>query len=183
MSEVQNQSAPARAASPPGAVALRMRRLPALWAASPFALMRQFSMDVDRLFGEALTDGPPTPQIEVFERDGKFVVRADLPGFSKNDVAVDLADDVLTISGERHDEHEQTRQGVRVSERHYGRFSRRVPLPEGAEAEKAQATFHNGVLEVAIPAPAVRQSSRRIEIQDGTGAGTPNPGEQTQTTS
>ena len=85
--------------------------------------------------------------MEVFERDGQLVVRADLPGLSKNDVSIDLADDVLTISGERHEEHEATRHGVRVSERHYGRFSRRVPLPEGVDAGKARATFQNGVLE------------------------------------
>ena len=60
--------------------------MPTLWAASPFALMRQFSMDLDRLFGDALTYDSATPQIEVFERGNQFVVRADLPGLSKNDV-------------------------------------------------------------------------------------------------
>lgn len=132
--------------------------------------MRQFSTDLDRLFGDALSYDSPTPQIEVFERDDHFVVRADLPGLSRDDVTVELADDMLTISCERREEHEQTRHGVRVSERQYGRFVRRVPLPDGVSAENAQATFQNGVPEIAIPAPAGHHKGRRIEIQEGTGA-------------
>ncbi len=124
-------------------------------------------MDIDRLFGEALNAGPPTPQIEVVERDGQFIVRADLPGLSKDDLSVELAEDTLTISGERREEHDETRQGVRISERQYGRFNCRIPLPEGVNGEKAQATFQNGLLEITIPAPAGHQQGRRIKIQHG----------------
>ncbi len=148
----------------------RPQQLSPLWAANPFALMRQFSMDFDRLFGDVPGYGPSTPQIEVFERGEQFVVRADLPGLDKNDVAVELADNMLTISGERRDEHVETRHGVRVSERQYGHFVRRVPLPDGISGEDARATFQNGVLEITMPTPSGHQRGRRIDIEDGAGA-------------
>jgi HSP20 family molecular chaperone IbpA len=149
-------------------------RAAALWAASPFALMRQFSRDLDRLFGEALAYDVPTPQIEVLERDGQFVVRADLPGLSKDDVSVELTDDAVVISGERREEHDESRSGLRVSERHYGRFVRSVPLPDGVDGEHGHAAFENGVLEIAIPLPPGRRRGRRIEIQDGGSASPPH---------
>jgi HSP20 family protein len=158
------------------------------WAESPFSLMRRFSEEMDRLFGDVFADfgtaqrrlaprgghgfgfppGQWAPPIEVLERDDKLVVRAELPGLSKDDVKVEVTDDLLTIGGERREEREETREGYRHSERRYGRFSRSVPLPEGVSPEDVRCTFQNGVLEITMPAPQRVERGRRIEIQGGT---------------
>src|SRR5688500_6336291 len=94
-----------------------------------------------------------TPQIETFQRGNEFVVRADLPGLSKDDVKVDVTDDSITLQGERREEHEEDREGYYRSERTYGSFYRVVPLPVGAISDSAKAQFNNGVLEIVLQAP------------------------------
>jgi HSP20 family protein len=103
-----------------------------------------------------------TPAIEVSQRDGRYVVHAELPGLKPEDVKVEVADDALVIEGERKYEHEEDRGGVHRTERRYGRFYRAIPLPEGTNAEQARARFENGVLEVMIPLS--RQQSDRHQI-------------------
>jgi HSP20 family molecular chaperone IbpA len=76
-----------------------------------------------------------SPQIETFEREGKLVIRADLPGLTKDDVNVEITDDAINISGERRNEDEERREGYYRSERSYGGFFRSIQLPEGANAE------------------------------------------------
>jgi HSP20 family protein len=104
----------------------------------------------------------------VFQRGNDLVIRADVPGLTKDDVTVDIADDQLTIRGERRYDHEEERDGVFRSERSYGSFCRIVPLPQGAIADSAKATFNSGVLEIVVQAPSfdVRRG-RRIEIKEG----------------
>lgn len=159
-----------------------------LWGESPFSLIRRFSEEMDRVFGDVFADfgmaprrrGAPrvghgfgfspaqwAPPIEVLERDDRLVVRAELPGLSKDDIKVEVTDDVLTIAGERREEREETREGYRHSERRYGRFSRSVPLPEGVSPEDVRCTFQNGVLEITMPAPQRERRGRRIEIHEG----------------
>lgn len=152
---------------------------------NPFQMMRRFTKDMERLFEDFQGFGFPNffktdfapfrmefdkvewvPQIEVLHNDEQFMVRADLPGLTKDDVKVELTDDLLTISGERKEEKEEKREGFYRSERSYGSFYRQVPLPEGAKTETAAATFHNGVLEVTIPAPKVAAPTRKLEIKE-----------------
>jgi HSP20 family protein len=103
----------------------------------------------------------------MFERDNNFVVRADLPGMTKDDVKLELTDDGITIEGERHDENEERGEGFYRSERTYGKFYRRIPLPEGVRADEASASFSNGVLEVTMPAAKPEQrKARRLEINE-----------------
>src|SRR5260370_32431060 len=138
---------------------------------SPFSVMKRFGEEMDRLFGDFGLDRnwiPPAlmgeacrtwaPQVESVERDGELVVRADLPGLKKEDVKVELTDDGLTIEGERRSEHEENGEGYYRSERSYGNFYRRLPLPEGANPDNATAKFHDGRLDVTMPArkPATR---------------------------
>ncbi len=155
---------------------------------NPFRMMRRFTQDMERLFEEfqglsfpnffttdfapfrmELEKGKWTPQIEVLHNNGKLTVRADLPGLTKDDVKVEITDDLLTISGERKEEKEETREGFYRSERSYGSFYRQIPLPEGAQTENAAATFANGVLEITIPAPEVATATRKIEITEPKG--------------
>jgi len=91
------------------------------------------------------------------------VLKADLPGMRREDVSIEVKDGVLTISGERKDEHEEKADGYYRVERTFGSFSRALTLPKGVEAEGIAADFSDGVLEVRIPKPAERKPYR-IEI-------------------
>jgi HSP20 family protein len=144
---------------------------------SPFALMRRFTEEMDQWFeqsalsrggrGGALAgSGVYAPPVEVFEREGTFIVRADLPGLTKDDVRVDITDEAVLIEGEHRSEHEERQGGMYHSERHYGMFRRHIPLPEGVNADQATATFKDGVLEITMPAPQRQTQRRRIDIQE-----------------
>jgi HSP20 family protein len=106
------------------------------------------------------------PAMDVVETEDHFVLRADLPGLSENDVKIELEDNVLTVSGERKSEHEQRNEGYYRVERAYGSFSRSLTLPEGVDADGIQANFDNGVLEVQIPKPE-QQKPRKVQISLG----------------
>jgi HSP20 family protein len=153
---------------------------------SPFSLMRRFSEEMDRLFGDFsfggslpsgfgpqfgrladVEDSMWLPPVEAFERNGKLIVRADLPGLTKDDINVDITDDAIKIRGERRQEKEEDQEGFYRSERSYGSFYREIPLPSGINREEANASFRNGVLEITMPAPARQLGSRRIEIGGG----------------
>jgi HSP20 family protein len=133
---------------------------------------------MDELFGQVFGNGlvpgmpaalaPPVdfiPAVDTFERDGKLVVRADLPGLSPQDVVVEVANGVLTLSGERREKHEVGEKGVRRTELRYGRFMRSIALPEGTRETDIRANFASGVLEITVPLPNETQASRKIEVQ------------------
>ncbi len=102
------------------------------------------------------------PHIEVSETDKEVKVTAELPGMEEKDVEVELANDVLSIRGEKKTETED--KDRLFSERYYGRFERRIPLNE-VEADKCSASFKNGVLTVTLPKPAGAQAkSKRITV-------------------
>ena len=163
----------------------RERRTPVASPSSPFALMHRFADEMDRLFEDfrlgsssllprfdlpwesrEAAEGAWLPSLEVTERGGKLVVRADLPGLTKDDVKVEVRDDALCIEGERRQEREDKRKGLYRSERTYGRFYREVPLPEGIDPEQAKASFKNGVLEVTMPAPPRPAKGRQVPIEE-----------------
>jgi HSP20 family protein len=139
---------------------------------------------MDRLFGGAIPPGFGNelgrlanletstwlPQVEVFERNGKLNIRADLPGLSKDNIDVDIRNDAVVIRGERQQEKEENEEGYYRSERSYGSFYREIPLPSGVNPEEAKATFRDGVLEVTMPARERQPRSRRIEIGEGSQA-------------
>ncbi len=106
-----------------------------------------------------------SPQVELFEREGQLVVRADLPGLKKDDVHIEVEDNVLSLRGERRSEHEERQQGFYRSERSYGSFQRSFRLPEGIRPDQVKANFENGVLEITLPTPQPPQpKSHRVEI-------------------
>src|SRR3954452_11073082 len=109
------------------------------------------------------------PAMDLVETADHFVLRADLPGLSEEDVSIELEDRVLTISGERKAEHELSKEGYHRVERAFGTFSRALTLPEGVDAEAVAATFDRGVLEVRIHKPEERKP-RKVTIGLGNGA-------------
>jgi HSP20 family protein len=108
------------------------------------------------------------PAMDLVESEDDFVLRADLPGLSEEDVNIELEDNVLTISGQRKGEHEERKEGFHRVERAYGSFARSLTLPEGVNAEAIKASFDRGVLEVRIPKPEERKP-RKVAISVGSG--------------
>ena len=152
---------------------------------SPSFMMNRFADEIDRLFGDFglgrgrlsprgwternfsdFEQSVWSPQLEVLERDGQFLIRADLPGLNKDDVKVEITDSAVTIQGERKQEHEEELSGWHRSERSYGSFYRSIPLPEGVNTDAVQARFSDGVLEIKMPAPTRDESrARRVDIK------------------
>ena len=135
----------------------------------PFGLLRR---EMDRLFGDVLhgTNLPSWsgvtswPTIEVKESDKEIMVTAELPGMKQQDIDLTVENGMLMLSGER--KGERAERGW--SERFYGRFERRVALPDGADAEHCAATFRDGELVVKIPKTDDLRRGRKIPINDET---------------
>ena len=153
---------------------------PGQWSRNPFHSMQRLADEVDRMFdgfglGRRWSSGHKefggeswAPDVEVFQKNNELVIKADLPGLKKDEVSVEVADDAITIHGERKREHQEEREGLYRSERSYGTFWRVIPLPEGAIGEQAKASFRDGVLEITMPAPPASTSKgRRLEISEG----------------
>jgi HSP20 family protein len=100
------------------------------------------------------------PAMDLLETDDQFVLRADLPGLSEEDVSIELEDTTLTISGQRKSEHDQRSEGAYRVERAFGAFSRSLTLPQGIDPDAVAAAFDKGVLEVRIPKPEQRKPKR-----------------------
>jgi HSP20 family protein len=91
------------------------------------------------------------PEMEAFERNNRLTVRVDVPGLKKEELAVNVAEGVLTVEGERKHETEEKENHWYRRDRTYGRFHRTMTLPEGVNPKDVEAVFGNGVLEVTVP--------------------------------
>ena len=136
-----------------------------------------FSRDIDRVFDAFFGQNEQSarrwvPPVDLVEAEAYFVLKADLPGLSEEDVSIEVQDGSLTISGERKAEHEERARGWYRIERAFGRFNRSLTLPDGVDADRIEASFAHGVLEVRIPKPEERKP-RRIEISSADGNGQP----------
>jgi HSP20 family protein len=140
---------------------------------SPFSLLRGMQREINRVFGQqgrTTNQGDASntfwvPPIEVAYRDGNFVVSAELPGLTDEDVSVAITDSAIVIEGEREVEREEDEGGVRRTELRYGQFYRAIPLPEGANVEQARAEIKDGVLQVSVPVPQAQSNVRQIPIE------------------
>jgi len=114
------------------------------------------------------------PAVDVINRDGNLVVRAEVPGVRPEEVDVTVHDRVLTISGERKVEQEEERGGFLVRERRYGSFRRSMQLPEGVDESDIKARFRDGVLEVTLEGAAAVREPKRIQIEGSTNGSDPD---------
>jgi HSP20 family protein len=136
---------------------------------NPFSVMRRMTEEMDRAFqtsnsangGSALW----APAVEVSQTDSQYVVRAELPGLKPDDVQIEVTEDGLVLSGERKFERDLDKGGVHRTEIRYGAFYRVIPLPDGANVDKAKAKFENGVLEVTFPLAEETRERRRIQVE------------------
>ena len=104
------------------------------------------------------------PDIDVFEKDGKFVVRADLPGIERDDIEVSVQDDMLVVRGHREEEKETEDETYYGLERASGRFYRAVGLPAGVDPDEIEASYRDGVLQVSVPKKAA-QDPQKVQIE------------------
>lgn len=144
----------------------------------PMVRMRKMSDEMDQLFerflgrpmafrlGQGGSAGKWMPTIDITQRGNQLVVCADLPGVRKEDVKIEIRQGKLILEGERSSPSaERAPPAFRRSERNYGSFYRMIPLPEGVEAEQANASMREGVLEITLPLPPQEaQLGKRIEI-------------------
>jgi len=91
------------------------------------------------------------PSVEMYEKEDKFVVRAELPGMKKEEIDVSVVGNTLTISGERKAETEVKEEDYYRCELCYGKFSRSISLPAAVDAAKVDASYENGILEITLP--------------------------------
>jgi len=97
------------------------------------------------------------PAIEIFEKEDKYVVKAELPGMKQEDIDISLVGDTLSIKGQREAESEVKEEDYYCCERSYGSFFRSIALPSNVDAKKIEASYEDGVLEVSLPkAPEVK---------------------------
>ena len=109
---------------------------------------------------------PPDFQVDVRDTGNQVEITAELPGLRPDDVDVSVGPDSVVIRAERREDHAERRQGMLVRERRYGRLERIVPLPQGIDADAAEARFKDGVLTIVIPKSADASSnSRNIPVQ------------------
>ena len=139
--------------------------------ANPFSFLQQ---EIDRLF-EGVTRGFPSftaftgasanlPRMDVSETDKAIEIEAELPGLETKDVQINLADNLLTIRGEKKSEREEKNKDYHLVERSFGSFSRSVQLPQGVKPDDVSAEIAKGVLKVTVKKPAPAQS-KQIEIK------------------
>jgi HSP20 family protein len=140
-----------------------------LW--EPLSELGAIQNEMNRLFNTfferpPLADGGGRrwiPAMDLVETDDDFVLRADLPGLSVDDVKVELHGNTLTVAGERKSEHDGDGAGYHRLERGWGSFARSLTVPEGIDAESITARFDRGILELHIPKPE-QHKRRRVAI-------------------
>ncbi len=127
--------------------------------------------DMDRLFEEFfdhldMTDLETSfePSVEVSDTTDAVVVKAQVPGVSKDDLHVEISDDVLTLKGETKTEEKKEDKNYYRREIRYGSFSRTIPLPVAVKSEQADAKMKNGVLEITIP-KSEKANVKEIPVQ------------------
>ncbi len=140
----------------------------------PWHRMQQLQREMSTMFDRRLSDRDESlpvatsdwaPAVDIKEEEKRFLIKADIPGVEPEDIEVHMENGVLTISGEKHAEHEEEKEGYKRIERSYGSFMRRFSLPDTADPDSIKAKSKNGALEIVVAkreAPAV---SRRITVE------------------
>jgi HSP20 family protein len=131
---------------------------------TPMTPMRQFSSlqdEMNRLFNQFFQGGTGeeagwgvrtwAPPVDIYETDDALILKAELPGVSKDDVSIEIHQNTLILRGERKHEAEVKEDHYHRVERAYGTFQRSFVLPTQVDQEHVQATYHNGILELRLP--------------------------------
>lgn len=156
-----------------------------LWR--PFESLRR---EVDRLFedfgrdfwrpafGRPLIDIEPfmrrempwmsAPAVDIAEKEAAYEVTAEIPGMDEKDIEVTVADNALTVKGQKQEDKEEKKKDYHLRERRFGSFERRFRLPDDVDTERIEASFAKGVLRVTLPKKAgTRKSGKQIKVKAG----------------
>lgn len=139
----------------------------------PWSLLNQLQRELERSFegSRAGTDTAATaewtPAVDIKEEAGRYILWADLPGVSPENIEIMMENGILTLKGERQTEATVRREGLKRVERVYGSFYRRFSLPDTADAEGITARCKNGVLEISIPKKAAVQPKKITVVDEG----------------
>ena len=124
----------------------------------PFRELTDMQRSMDRLFGDRflrrIDDGLCagfSPTVDVYDNETEIVIEAELPGIDEKDIAVEVKDNVLTLSGERKRAHEVQEGSYHRVERSFGKFQRSFTLPNSIEVDRVNAKNRNGVLTIRLP--------------------------------
>lgn len=107
-----------------------------------------------------------SPAVDVVEKDGAYLLKAEVPGMSPEDIDLQVENNVLSLRGERKYEHEEERGGYRRVERSYGSFARSFVLPEGTNVDAIDAKVEHGLLTVTIP-KVQNAAARKVQVKAG----------------
>lgn len=138
-----------------------------------FKSFGEIQREMNRFFDPALSErsNKPdfensyiVPRVDVFEKENTIYFEMDLPGIDKNDVKLNIEDNIMTLKGERKDRKEETGK-YHICERKNGLFERSFVLPENVNIEEVKARFENGVLKVELPRLETRKRTSNINIQ------------------
>jgi HSP20 family protein len=110
------------------------------------------------------TDSDWSPRVDIQETAQEYIISADIPGISKDDISVDITDGVLSIKGERRQETEESGKRFHRIERSYGSFTRSFTLPDNVDDNKVKAVFKDGVLNLSIP-KTPKAEPKAIEVK------------------
>jgi HSP20 family protein len=152
-----------------------MASVPAPRSSSVLDNFGNFQRLIDRFFNQdvfansrlGLANADWSPSVDVVSQNGSYLVNVDLPGVDPKDIDVKVENGVLTISGERHKQTSEEKEGQRITETSYGSFARAFTLPTGVTASDIKATTKNGVLQIEVPKGKEAQSeSVKIAVDD-----------------
>ena len=130
----------------------------------PFADLEDVHSATDRPFAEMEKGERPkwSLPVDVIERDDKYLLRADVPGFRPDEVKIEVEDDVLTVSAEHQESEEENKDHYLRRERRYGSASRSITLPKGVTPDQVEATCKDGTVEVSVPKPREERKATTI---------------------
>ncbi|MHC4661353.1 MAG: Hsp20/alpha crystallin family protein [Planctomycetota bacterium] len=106
-----------------------------------------------------------SPRLDISETETEFVVKADVPGVDPKELDISLEDDILTVSGEKKEEHEEKEENYHRIERSYGSFSRSIKLPSNVDSSKIEAGSKDGVLKLVIPKVEEEKKKFKIDVK------------------
>ncbi len=138
----------------------------------PFRDMLSLRADMDRLFSSLFggaheeREGLWAPIVDIEEDNDSILVKAEIPGMSKEDIKVSVQSNILTITGERKHESETKNKTFHRVERSYGKFSRMITLPTDVDSDKVKANYKDGILSIVLPKPeTVKPKHIDVEIK------------------